>query len=896
MTPPDDYPFAPILDGLIEAQRQALPIGREERDWPEPVQVAAHAILRESAHEIFSQCLYLEFALFRKRMTERGDADGIYRRFCENVLGRDRAPFLDKYSLCLPTFLSAAGQRLDRFHRAVARLSDNRAAIEARFGIVREAPLQAVAPSLSDYHKGGASVVRFDFRGGQSLYYKPRGQKAETDLYEILPSINALGEDLNLRLPRVHDCGGFGFAEAIVNESCEDLAELRAAYFQSGAIGALLYLIGASDMHNDNVVGTRGGSVPVDLETLSAFRMSTLVPELADAVSHFTLHDTLFLPRWQVAGETCFQESAIANFPPGHFALPGTHWRDKNSDRMRIETGSLALTRAKNLLLLDGGFRPAKDFLEDFERGFRTAMRAIKHSPKIAQALVEASRLWQPRILLRNTQDYALLLQGAVHPKTMLSEENLTEYLTANLSQGLYSDPLLKDLVDLERAQLRNRDIPLFQWGCGPGAEALRRLFPLPPPERTACLLAKPEADEDYQAFLIRSAFKESPHLHFEPDCRAPPAGRAEALGALKRLGDFFLTSQMTLEDLPTWYVPRLEQPAAPDAVGFGLSDTLCFENGSLGILYFLAKLARLTGDERYLEPLGRFAESFSLERLEGRDASRFNGLAGIAFGLRQLGLLLEERRFLDWAREIVASEAYAVAAEGELDFAGGAAGAHLSRYLCGAPRDRLAAELADLAARLDARQIARCGFGHGSPGILATLVFMNRDLAFMQRGEILRLRDSILSAHGFDRLDDPAGRAAALTRGSLNSWCNGAAGSLLGVLLADSLLGIRDVRFRGLLADGKRILLTRQASDLCCGRFGHYLTLLTLTRHYGLSEERALLTGQMLGDFVSYVERKMEQGAFLRSGFTAGEGGMGALAIDALNGQDCARTMFLGG
>jgi len=32
------------------------------------------------------------------------------------------------------------------------------------------------------------------------------------------------------------------------------------------------------------------------------------------------------------------------------------------------------------------------------------------------------------------------------------------------------------------------------------------------------------------------------------------------------------------------------------------------------------------------------------------------------------------------------------------------------------------------------------------------------------------------------------------------------------------------------------------------------------------------------------------------RFGFTAGEGGMGALAIDALNGQDCARTMFLGG
>jgi len=32
------------------------------------------------------------------------------------------------------------------------------------------------------------------------------------------------------------------------------------------------------------------------------------------------------------------------------------------------------------------------------------------------------------------------------------------------------------------------------------------------------------------------------------------------------------------------------------------------------------------------------------------------------------------------------------------------------------------------------------------------------------------------------------------------------------------------------------------------------------------------------------------------RFGFTAGEGGMGALAIDALNDRDYARTMLLGG
>jgi type 2 lantibiotic biosynthesis protein LanM len=128
--------------------------------------------------------------------------------------------------------------------------------------------LHELSFGAGDSHRGGTTVAIVRTEVGR-VVYKPRSLAIDTELGGFVAE---LGDDdgsaLNVRVPKVMDCGDYGWAEFVTHRFATGNEELLSFYRGIGHLLALMRLLSGSDLHAENVIAQGGTPVVVDCETL----------------------------------------------------------------------------------------------------------------------------------------------------------------------------------------------------------------------------------------------------------------------------------------------------------------------------------------------------------------------------------------------------------------------------------------------------------------------------------------------------------------------------------------------------------------------------------------------------------------------------------------------------
>jgi len=764
------------------------------------------------------------------------------------------------------------------------RVRADRAGLDAAFGGGRPlGTVAAVEAGASDFHDGGRSVVIATFASGVRVVYKPRALAIEPAYAELVAWINARGDVPALRTPAVLCRPTHGWLEFVEARPCASTAEVERYFTRAGALLALVYALGGSDFHHENVLACGDQPVLIDLEGLLSHRFALVerVPNQAfgaEVARRKVLGSVVFaqmLPYLKLAGDgAAANAGAFGSVAEGDEVVEAQRWQHVNADAMRLGRERMLLRReARSLPVLDGAPVPGSRHVAALADGFSRMYRLLARDggELVAPGGVLHRLRGQPvRFILRNTSLYQAAMERCLHPS----------HLGCGAARSVQLDALCRPFLTLgerpdvwpalaaEHQGMERLDVPLFSPLAGgralplgggaevPGAfeldavgEAVRRLGSL-------C-----EADLALQLELVHGAFRADAQrdLRVRVSDRLagagdPPAFLAEtALREAEEIagrlaGRALWSPGGEAAWLGTGYVPRARRFELGAAPG-NLFD------GYLGTAFFLAALERVAGAGAHgrlaraaLRPLTAHVDDYALmfRMRRGKDLGAGTGIGSVLYGLTYLAGWLDEPQALAAAHSLAAHVPVTLAAGDPADAVSGAAGAVLG--LLALHRRSGSAAVLEQASRLGTALLAlrardgdsglmawpgargepETGFAHGQAGIACAL---DRLAALTGDGA---MHAAAAEARAWESLRLGGSLSAAADDDLCAAWARGTAGvglARLGAAAAGDTAASRDVD----AAIGRTgAVLLEGADTLCSGAMGRLDLLLSAGRTLG--------------------------------------------------------------
>lgn len=321
-----------------------------------------------------------------------------------------------------------------------------------------------VSLSAGDQHDHGRSVTAVDFNDGSRWFLKPRN----SDLFPLLSSMfSGIDPDcsLGLTLPQSLGEADYEWAKQVTSEPVDSREQLSPWWYRAGALAQVMHLMGATDLHQENLIATAAGPVVIDLETL-----------LGPQVEQATDLDAVATAMGQSVSATS-QLSSPVDGPPGSISLDIGAYAGPVTNLTPYQVQSVALVngtpevQSSRLPYHNGLALPRFDdavvgvtgYTNDLLAGFTHAacqVRTWQASEDFARWRAELlTSKAEVRFVPRPTQVYTRLLQQSLQPAALAdgAERALVLDRLWRASQSTSAA-----LITAEIAALNRLDVPFF--------------------------------------------------------------------------------------------------------------------------------------------------------------------------------------------------------------------------------------------------------------------------------------------------------------------------------------------------------------------------------------------------------------------------------------------------
>jgi len=432
----------------------------------------AATALYETVHRKVARVLLLE--LHAARVTGKLTAATSQQRWEEFLALSATVDFWDSLAEHYPALSPRLRRVIDNRCTAALTVARRFAADRGALGALPGADVGEVTQvrfSAGDSHRGGQTVTVLRGTDGQ-VVYKPRSVAVDAALGDflrwILPDEPAA---TRIRVPAVLVRDGYGWAEYIPHRYCANSIELEAFHRALGHWLAVMRLLGASDLHAENLIACGPVPVVVDCETLftplpPAKPMGLgLATDRAAALIDGTVARTGLLPGRGVAlGWRGVDISGAGALPGEQPTIAQPVIVDEGTDQARMGIARLELKPAAN----QPSDKPVLDrywgrVIAGFDE-LTAALIALDRAGRLAPALSGFADC-PIRVVPRATEVYAELERMLWHPVSLHDQATAvaraTDVLTrmARNSAGAPDDSAV---VKAEVAELLDGDIPLF--------------------------------------------------------------------------------------------------------------------------------------------------------------------------------------------------------------------------------------------------------------------------------------------------------------------------------------------------------------------------------------------------------------------------------------------------
>ena len=732
--------------------------------------------------------------------------------------------FMDGFYADYPLLRRVHSIIVHQFHAIVAELFER---IQAQESGIRELLGAQNAESLTlesltmagDYHNGGRTGCLLVFSQG-TVAYKPRSVDGERAFYRIVQKLAEQGAP-RMRAARVVQGEDYGFMEFIEREDVDFTAEKFLE--SSGQLSALFYALLGKDMHEENLIPTSEGAVPIDLETI--LHCSHL---LNDGKADMPDNSALLHKERGICTSALLPTRLVRKDPSKGYVDIGFIRGEQGANPFKgtvVEQPFRddAIVRSVRYSDLGGpqqGNDPDTHTLEKrratevarargFVRGFEQMYRWVcEHRDAMLELVRSECAALTLRAVLQPTMQYEQLVRMLGSPEALSSK---SVFATVALRTAAFDDDRSLELVLAEVESLWQLDIPFFKHRADrtaimtPDGQEVGLGIKTSALEETLNHISHMDEDDlDEQLNQIWSAFI-SPYpantLADEPaDIRQGRGGEWEERELSTAIADRLAAtvhSGTAPEDPWTWVspVPSSQQHHH----GIWNTDVLQTDlyGGSVGIALALAQAAYVLGHQEYAETAHRvfdplaetiLSEEKPLKLPEYIRDMAFAGEPGIAFTLAGTARYLGDTRLKDAARELGNQVAARIAkmehpTPGYLSGHVGAATLLLGHELATdrqallAVLDRHAQDI--IAGRIDDAWWVQSGFATGMSSSIFALSRWSQDMPSPERA-----RQAVASLlNRLDELDNgeywqmrvPIGESA-----HDGTWCHGSAGVAL--------------------------------------------------------------------------------------------------------------------
>jgi lantibiotic modifying enzyme len=285
---------------------------------------------------------------------------------------------------------------LDSSAEMLIRIHQDWRALAVTFGIPLTAPLETIHLGLGDHHRQGRTVASLVFSDGDhrwDIVYKPRDMRIDFEFQRLLKNEDILGG-----LPPMASLGvwhgeGYGYMEFVRHVPCRDAQERELFYTNAGRLSALLYVLGYTDGHRENLIASGPNLFFIDGETLLTPTLKADIHQHWVAGGKLELEDafkasiarTELLPSWVFVGpqREAIDTSAFGAEPPQDRATSVPSWLNINTDLMvrgTVQTSALSLAHSP---VAAGLANPFPRYQAHFKEGFRAHTGIVGVNGKI---------------------------------------------------------------------------------------------------------------------------------------------------------------------------------------------------------------------------------------------------------------------------------------------------------------------------------------------------------------------------------------------------------------------------------------------------------------------------------------------------------------------------------
>ncbi|WP_366294273.1 type 2 lanthipeptide synthetase LanM family protein [Paenibacillus sp. AN1007] len=328
--------------------------------------------------------------------------------------------------------------------------------------------IDKMSSSVSDSHKGGSAVYKFELDNKIKLIYKPRSLKAE-EAYQTFVSDLAHNCNMMMLNYKIINMEQYGWVEQVEYSSCSSIEALQRYYYRFGITIFANYILHTSDIHLENIIASNEFPVLVDLETIMDNRPETLDKTALDAVysqlSDSVLHSGM-LPHhsWGKNGEDGIDLSAINGVENQALPIKVPRLVNLQTSSMRYEYVNPTTSTNKNLAKLEDEFIPPSKFIKYIIEGFRAA---YIYAMENKGTLLEKSVLFEEielRHIVRETQHYAMMLHASYHPDFLQNGHARELFLKSLYKYIDVTDKRMIEITKYELQDLLGNDIPYFYY------------------------------------------------------------------------------------------------------------------------------------------------------------------------------------------------------------------------------------------------------------------------------------------------------------------------------------------------------------------------------------------------------------------------------------------------
>ncbi|MGB7443293.1 MAG: type 2 lanthipeptide synthetase LanM family protein [Coleofasciculaceae cyanobacterium] len=825
-----------------------------------------------------------------------------YQKFVDKLLADGLLSFFQKYpvlarliSISIDFWVESTGEFLERLEAdlpAIQEIFTEDLPKRAEYSNLSElGKVKEIQASLSDYHNQGRSVISLTFTSGLKLIYKPKNLSLEVTYCQLLDWFNQQftsqanqgieATNLLFKVLKVLNRGSYGWVEYVEQKPCEDEEAAQRFYQRAGMLLCLLYLLGTSDCHYENLIASGEHLVLIDMETVmhhQAKAMEEFLPQTATSVATNHLFDSVLstgmLPMWDFSADQsiAFDLSGLGSVESQPAPIPMPVWKFINTDDMYQGFESLNRPLQANIATLQGTPLSPNDYIDELVGGFEKMYRFLiqeRDALLATDSPLSAFRSEQVRFIFRPTRIYGRVFSNAMAPECLRSGLDWSIEVDLLSRAFLFAEnkPLAWPVLAAELRAVEQLDFPYFNAVTASdtlmlgGGQKIVDYFQQPSYREVVNRLQKfSENDLMQQVGIIQLAFY----------ARVAQAVPAETGNSQIEQREEYSLSALTPEQLvqqASDVASAIEKRAIAGADGsltwIGLNYVLSSEryqlqplgdnlyDGNCGIALFLAALAHCTGNPDYrnltLKSIQSLRESLPIVSTQTTNSKALEmgiggatGLGSIIYSFVKIGQFLELPQLWEDARlaaNLITPPV--IATDSKFDIIGGAAGAILGLLaLYQTTEDTFILQRAIACGQ---HLLNYChsaynlkntptkplvGFSHGAAGIaysLLRLYEVTKDNAYLEAASnAIAYETSLFFANaGNWREVTPADNPSSPPV-FWSTWCHGAPGIALG-----RLGGLSIYQTEQILSDIKVALQTtyqtglQDIDQLCCGNLG---------------------------------------------------------------------------